>query len=875
MGAPRIRRWAEVPAVPELRATQADPILSGPLAGDQPQFIGHYRIIGRLGEGGMGVVYLAEQTEPVRREVAIKVLREARSESVVARFELERQSLAVMEHPGITKVFDAGVTDAGWPYFVMERIAGVPITDFADAHRLDIDARLRLVIQVCHAVQHAHQKGTIHRDLKPSNILVSQAGDAEDAQCKVIDFGIAKAIAPTVAEHLTMTGFSLGTPAYMSPEQASGSGVDVDTRSDIYSLGVVLYELLTGVLPMDIPEGANPWAVLAQQAYRDAPTPAARLAALGPEAQHRVAEQRRSEPPALARALRGDLDNVVLRTLDKDRERRYSSAAALAQDLERYLANEPVLATPPSRGYRVRKFVRRHRAAVSFATAAVLLLIGFSVTTAVQARRIAAARQVAESRQAQAEDLIGFMLGDLRTRLTAIGKLDVLDAVGEKGLAYFAAVPSDQLSNEELFRRSVALRQLGDLRVDQGKLSAARASYASSLALARGLVNRDPTVGEWQLGLGASDFGVGYIEFLEGRADSALTYFNDYVRIAQALVLKAPDSLSYKQELAEAQSNIGSVQESKGDLPAALAAFESALATKQALVHADTNNLDWRLDLSHTYSSVAVIQRKLGDLAGAAANHGAELALRESLVAAQPANWPWVRYVAISESYLGDLLTIKGSVADAIVRLRAADTLYEHLVAHDPTNAEWARSLANTERMMGVALLEAGQSRAALPIIERSRARITQLLAKHAASRDWQQQLASTNVAYANALLREHRTSEGLRAAQQAVAEARGTATSAAPDVNTMRSIGEANVALGSALEASGRAAEARAAWSAVVARVDSAATHSGQTDLLALDAAALLHLHRAAAAAPIIQQLRKRGYAVPSFVALSQRPAA
>lgn len=850
--------------------TQVDARVLSPRVDEGPAFIGRYRIVGRLGQGGMGIVYLAEQTEPVRREVAIKVLREAHSDAVIARFELERQALAVMEHPGITKVFDAGVTEAGWPYFVMERITGAPVTEFADAQALDVRARLRLAIQVCHAIQHAHQKGTIHRDLKPSNILVAPGSHDDEPLAKVIDFGIAKAVTPTVGEHLTMTGLALGTPAYMSPEQAGGSGVDVDTRSDIYSLGVVLYELLAGVLPIAVPDGVNAWAMLAKQVYQDAPAPSARFAGLEPEQQRRIAAARGTEPAALARSLRGDLDNVVLRTLDKDRERRYSSAAALAQDLERYLANEPVLATPPSSGYRVRKFVTRHRGSVSFAAAAALLLIGFSITTAVQARRLAHARGVAEARQGQAEDLIGYMVGDLRTRLTPIGKLDILDTVSAHTMAYFAAVPSDELSDQELYRRADALRQLGDLRVDEGKLTEAKASYVGSLDLARGLVNRDPTVDKWQLARGASAFGVGYIAYLQGRADSAITYFNEYLRIAQALVVKAPDSLSYRQELAEAQSNIGSVQESKGDLPAALAAYESALATKRSLVAADSTNLDWRLDLSHTYNSVAVIQQKLGDLRGAASNHRAELALRESLVAKQPGNWPWVRFVAISQTYLGDLSILDGSLSEAVGRLRAADSIYQRMVAHDSSNAEWARSLSNTERLLGAALVEAGSAPAALPILDASRARVARLLARPDAMRDWRQQLALTDVAQSAALAAVGRRQDALRASQRAVAEAAALGASGPTDVKARTTTADAQVSLGGALESAGRRLDARAAWTAAFAVVDSAATHSHQTDLLAIDATALLHLGRLSQAAPIVRELRRRGYGMPSFVALS-----
>ena len=335
-----------------------------------PENIGPFRIFERIGEGGMGVIYKAEQRSPVRRTVALKVIKLGMdTKEVLARFEAERQALALMSHPNIARVLDAGMTDTGRPYFAMEFVPGVPLTKYCDDQKLQIRQRLGLFEQVCHAVHHAHQKGIIHRDLKPSNILIPLT-DGKPVP-KVIDFGIAKATnqALTAQTLYTQTGALIGTPEYMSPEQAQTSGLDVDTRTDIYSLGVILYELLTGALPFD-PKALRNAGLdgMARMIRETEPQkPSTRLSGSPPST---IRDAR-----TLERELRGDLDWIVLKAMEKDRTRRYESAAALAQDVERHLANEPVMARPPSAGYRVGKFVTRHRAAVIGASAVLAAMI--------------------------------------------------------------------------------------------------------------------------------------------------------------------------------------------------------------------------------------------------------------------------------------------------------------------------------------------------------------------------------------------------------------------------------------------------------------------------------------------------------------------
>src|SRR5262249_10964907 len=329
--------------------------------------IGPYKLLEQIGEGGFGVVFMAEQQQPVRRRVALKVLKPGMdTRQVVARFEAERQALALMDHPNIAHVFDGGATESGRPYFVMELGKGIRITDYCDQHQLTPRQRLELFIPVCQAVQHAHQKGIIHRDIKPSNVMVTLHDGVPVV--KVIDFGIAKATGPQLTDKTLFTNFAqlIGTPLYMSPEQAGLSGLDVDTRSDIYSLGVVLYELLTGTTPFDKERFKEADYDEIRRIIREEepPKPSTRIDTLG-QAASTIAIHRHSDPRHLRQLCRGELDWIVMKCLEKDRNRRYETASGLARDIERYLHDEPVQACPPSAWYRFRKFARRNRAGLA------------------------------------------------------------------------------------------------------------------------------------------------------------------------------------------------------------------------------------------------------------------------------------------------------------------------------------------------------------------------------------------------------------------------------------------------------------------------------------------------------------------------------
>jgi serine/threonine protein kinase len=628
-------------------------------AGDR---IGRYKLLQKIGEGGCGVVYMADQEQPVRRRVALKVIKLGMdTKSVIARFEAERQALALMDHPNIAKVLDAGATEAGRPYFVMELVRGIRITDYCDQNNLTTPERLALFNQVCNAIQHAHQKGIIHRDIKPSNILVTLHDGVPVP--KVIDFGIAKATQGRLTDQTLFTAFEqfIGTPAYMSPEQAEMSGLDIDTRSDIYSLGVLLYELLTGQTPFDASELMRAGLDEMRRTIREQEParPSTRLSTMLNADLTSIAKHRQAEPAKLTNLIRGDLDWIVMKALEKDRTRRYETANGLAADIQRHLQNEPVVARPPSNLYRFQKLIRRNKlafVAVSAVTAALLMGLGLSTWMFFKEKEARQRAVAAEKAQTQLRQQAEAQEAKTKTEASKSQQVarflqEMLNSVG----------PSVALGRDTTMLREI-LEKTAE-RVDKD------------------LKNQPEVEAELLSTIGSIYVKLGELEKAEVAAREAL-------RLRQSIFGQTHELVAASQyELAVALSRRGRAN----DTAEAEAAIRQSLAIRRKLFgneHAEVANLQVLL---------AGTLRRQGKLAEA------EMASREALVVRKKMFGHEHQTVAASLGNLGMVLRDQGKLSEAEAAIKEALAMQRKLEGNE------AVDVSTSLRYLATVLLQQGK----------------------------------------------------------------------------------------------------------------------------------------------------------------------
>ena len=582
--------------------------------------IGPYKLLQVIGEGGMGTVYMAEQTDPVRRTVALKLIKAGMdSRQVLARFGAERQALALMDHPNIAKVLDAGSTDAGRPYFVMELVKGIPITRFCDERRLTTRERLELAIPVCRAVQHAHQKGIIHRDLKPSNILIALYDGTPVP--KVIDFGVAKATGPRLTDQTLFTEFGavIGTLEYMSPEQAELNQLDIDTRSDIYSLGVLLYELLTGTTPLDRKrlKTAAILELLRVIREEESPRPSIRLGTT--EELPLIAACRSIEPRRLSGLMRGELDWIVMKALEKDRNRRYETANGLAADLRSYLDDEPVAAGPPTAAYRLSKFARKYRVALATACAFAIVLIATSAISLWQAARADRARAGAIT-------------------------------------AYAAETEQRLLAQNQ---RDRALKAERDAEANLSRARSAVVDYLTTISESRLLKSPLPGLQPLRKELLAT----------------ALKYYEDFVSRHQ-------EDTGLRSDLAAAYLRVGEITDQIGSTDDALKAFQTASSMYASLVEAEPSPSSWSLRASQSRCLVrmAMIQSNHGQSDKSLSSFECSIALLDRLRHERPEDQMVRSDLALAHHFMANDLMRRANPERAIDHQRAAIDLLNGLV---------------------------------------------------------------------------------------------------------------------------------------------------------------------------------------------------
>jgi len=627
--------------------------------------IGRYRLLERIGEGGFGVVFMAEQQSPVRRKVALKVIKPGiDTRQVIARFDAERQALALMDHPNIARVLDAGATDSGRPYFVMELVHGVPITEFCDQNQLPPHERLELFTQVCRAVQHAHTKGIIHRDIKPTNVLVTLHEGAPVP--KVIDFGVAKATGQQLTEMTLFTHFAqmVGTPLYMSPEQAEMTSVDVDTRSDVYSLGVLLYELLTGTTPVTKERINQATFDEVRRIIREEepPKPSTRLSTT--EALPSIAANRGFEPKKLSGLVRGELDWIVMKCLAKERARRYETAVGLARDVERYLHDEPVLAGPPSTAYRLQKYARKYRKALFTVVAFAILLVAATISSIALASWALRERNHAEVQKQSAE-------ANFKRALEAVDQM--LTRVGEVQLSH---VPQMELVRRDLLED--ALRFYKEFLNERGDHPVVQVEAAKAYRR------------------------VGRIQELLGQNDEAESAYAHAVALLDKLLIKSPSDPSLLNELVSVHQGLSLLHHANRRWQQAEASLQQATKLLEQSEPRPPTNLQTRENLARNYSNLVMLYRQMGRLEDAETAFLESLKIIDSLLTNDPTNVTYRSLRATCYQNMSLVYGAQGRTTEAVTTCEKALYLNEQLVRDQPEDVEHRRRLSGTYNNLGI-----------------------------------------------------------------------------------------------------------------------------------------------------------------------------
>jgi hypothetical protein len=684
--------------------------------------IGRYKLLQKIGEGGCGIVWMAEQEEDVRRKVALKIIKLGMdTREVIARFEAERQAMAMMDHPNIAKVLDAGSTAAGRPFFIMELVRGIRITDFCDQHNLTTAQRLELFLQVCNGVQHAHQKGIIHRDLKPSNVLVILNENVPVA--KVIDFGIAKAINGRLTDQTLFTAFEqfIGTPAYMSPEQAELGTADIDTRSDIYSLGVLLYELLTGRLPFDpktlLQAGLDEIRRIIREV--EPPRPSTNLSTLAESDRANLARLRNTDAARLSLLLRGDLDWIVMRCLEKNRTRRYATPNALAADITNHINHEPVVARPAGRLYRLGRMIRRHRLAAAAVAAVTFALVAGSVISTWQAVRATRAEQRAIAERAaaiaarqRADDLLKFMLGDHYVQLAKVGRLEVLDSVADQATAYFASLQPDDMNDTAEFSRARALRLQSAVRAAEGRTAEALSILTDAYNRIARFAADHPRNTEAIFERGKAEANMSSLYLGSTDYAAAAPWMARYRDSAAALVALDPARREWQLELFDAHYNLAYLHKDRGELDAARTELDAALAIKDRLAASAPHDHKQSFKFAQAYQLLGEIADLQGDYPAAAEHHGLRVAQLEGLLAADPKNAELKVDLALARLYATNACWITRRSTEAARQLTLAQKELDELHALDGQNIE-VEKYAVTARLIRLGMTAYGGDPAA------------------------------------------------------------------------------------------------------------------------------------------------------------------